>query len=378
VVVRSGVNAQSGGRTRLSAMIHSLTLGAAVLLASEHIATIPLPALAGLLCVIGLRLIELGELRHLLRHNKVEALAFLVACAGTVSGHLLWGLVAGITLSALGHLFDRLARPKLVASRITIRRTQSDHEGGIRAVLPSHRGAARRPEWMEGLPRHHGWLANINHEPVVAPTAFIHPQASVIGNVVLGDHVHVAAGSSIRADEGAPFFLGNNTNVQDGVVIHALQKKWVRVGNEEWAVYVGRNVSMAHGALVHGPCYVGDDTFIGFKAVVHDSIVGSRCFIGIGATVVGVEIPDGRYVPHGSIIASQDAVDALPAAAEAQHDFNDDVVHVNRGLAVAYQSSDERMRRALFEVRHHNSDTRVDAHESAWERPTRGDLLSRF
>jgi SulP family sulfate permease len=162
------------------------------------------------------------------------------------------------------------------------------------------------------------------------------------------------------------------------VVIHALQQKWVRVGDEDWAVYVGRNVSMAHGALVHGPCYVGDDTFIGFNAVVHDSVVGSRCFIGIGAIVVGVEIPDGRFVPHGSIVASQDAVDALPPAAHAQHEFNEDVVHVNRGLAVAYQTADDRLRRALFDVRHHSAHERVPAHEAHWERPTQAELRNRF
>jgi SulP family sulfate permease len=104
-------------------------------------------------------------------------------------------------------------------------------------------------------------------------------------------------------------------------------------------VYVGRNVSMAHDALVHGPCFVGDDTFIGFKAVVHDSVVGRGCFVGIGAVVVGVEVPDGRFVPHGSIIDSQEKVDALPLADEAQRHFNEDVVDVNRGLAAAYRAA---------------------------------------
>jgi SulP family sulfate permease len=95
-------------------------------------------------------------------------------------------------------------------------------------------------------------------------------------------------------------------------------------------------VSMAHDALVHGPCYVGDDTFIGFKAVVHDSVVGERCFIGIGSVVVGVEIPDGKFVPHGRIIDSQAKVKDLPDSTEAHMHFNEDVVEVNRGLAAAY------------------------------------------
>ncbi|MDX2015882.1 MAG: DapH/DapD/GlmU-related protein, partial [Myxococcaceae bacterium] len=162
---------------------------------------------------------------------------------------------------------------------------------------------------------------------------------SVIGQVVLGDHVHIAAGSSVRADEGTPFFIGDNSNVQDGVVLHALKEKHVLVGQEKWAIYVGRNVSMAHDALVHGPCYVGDDTFIGFKAVVHDAVVGRGCFIGIGAVVVGVTVPDGRFVPHGHIVDSADKVDGLPLVSEAQHHFNEDVVDVNRGLAAAYRAA---------------------------------------
>jgi SulP family sulfate permease len=176
----------------------------------------------------------------------------------------------------------------------------------------------------------------------MAKSAYVHPKAAVIGRVVMGRHVHVAAGSSVRADEGTPFYLGDNTNVQDGVVIHALKDKHVVVDGERWAVFVGRGVSMAHDALVHGPCYVGDRTFIGFKAVVHDSVVGADCFIGIGAVVVGVEIPDGRYVPHGTIVASAADVERLPLASEQHHEFNEDVVEVNRGLAVAYQRADRK------------------------------------
>jgi len=172
-------------------------------------------------------------------------------------------------------------------------------------------------------------------------SAFIHPQATVIGRVVLGENVHIAAGASVRADEGAPFFIGDDSNIQDGVVIHALQQKWVQVGGEEWAVYVGRKVSMAHNALVHGPCFIGDGSFIGFKAVVHDSVVGKGCFVGIGAVVVGVEIPEGRFVPNGAIIDNMDKVDALPAVQESQMHFNEDVVDVNRGLAAAYRSTTE-------------------------------------
>ena len=153
----------------------------------------------------------------------------------------------------------------------------------------------------------------------------------------MGDFVHLAAGSSVRADEGSPFYIGANSNIQDGVVIHALKDKHVVVGGEPWAVYVGREVSMAHQALIHGPCFIGDKTFIGFKAVIHDSVIGEHCHVGIGATVVGVQIAPGRFVPHGSVVDTQEKANKLPPATEVQAEFNEDVVEVNRGLAAAYR-----------------------------------------
>ena len=69
-------------------------------------------------------------------------------------------------------------------------------------------------------------------------------------------------------------------------------------------------------------------------------MVGKGCFIGHGAIVVGVEIPDGRLVPNGRLVDSADAVDALPRAEHIHQEFNEDVVEVNRGLAKAYRSAD--------------------------------------
>ena len=174
--------------------------------------------------------------------------------------------------------------------------------------------------------------------PRIGDGAFVHEAAVVIGRVMLGARASVWPHAVIRGDIER-VDVGADTNVQDGVVIHAPKDRHVLVRGEAWAVYVGRNVSIAHDALVHGPCYIGDDTFIGFKAVVHDSIVGRNCFIGIGAVVVGVEIPDGKRVPHGMIVADADAVDRLPDAEHSHHEFNEDVVEVNRGLALAYQAA---------------------------------------
>lgn len=334
VAARSGVNVQSGAKTKLSALIHAAVLASIILFFGPNISKIPLAALAGVLCVVGVRLIEFGTFVHLFREEKIEAAAFLVTAAGTVTGHLVTGLALGIALSVASHYIHKKGPKEAEAEAARERRAR-----GTRAVIDAE--AAERP----GVPRHSvafhesptKWLAHIRARTTQAKSSFVHGHASVIGRVVLGEHVHIAAGSSVRADEGTPFYIGDNTNVQDGVVIHALKDKHVVVGDAEWAVYIGRNVSMAHDALVHGPCFVGDDTFIGFKAVVHDSVIGPRCFIGIGAVVVGVEVPEGRFVPHGSIIDSADAVARLGPVTDAHREFNEDVVDVNRGLAVAYR-----------------------------------------
>lgn len=334
VVARSGVNVQSGARTRLASLFHAVFLGLSVVFLSKFISQVPLAALAGLLCVIGFRLIELKTLVHLYKEHKLEALAFIVAAGGTVSGHLMWGLVGGLVVHFINRRLHR-------GEHAALKEVEANKRQGIRAVLQKEKAAARRPAHFEHLPsEYRKWLGQIREEPFVANSAYVHPAATVIGRVVVGDRAHIAADTSVRADEGSPFHIGPNTNIQDGVVLHALKDKRVMVAGEPWAIYVGRNVSIAHNALIHGPCYIGDETFIGFKAVVHDAIVGAHCFVGIGAVVVGVEIPDGRFVPHGRIVDSADTVDALPLVSDAHKEFNEDVVEVNRGLAVAYHAHD--------------------------------------
>lgn len=366
VVARSGVNVQSGARTRLAALFHAIILGASVMFLGHAIGQVPLAALAGLLCVIGYRLVEVRTFLHLFEESKLAALAFAIACVGTVSGHLMIGLAGGLAVHFVDHWLHRHERARMTAS-------EENKKKGIRAVLAKDKAEARRPAHFEHLPsEYRKWLGQIREEPLVARSAYVHPAATVIGRVVVGDRAHIAADTSVRADEGSPFHIGPNTNIQDGVVLHALKDKRVLVAGEPWAIYVGKNVSIAHDALVHGPCYIGDETFVGFKAVVHDSVVGAHCFIGIGAVVVGVEVPDHRFVPHGRIVDSADAVAALPHVSEAHAEFNEDVVEVNRGLAVAYHQHDqERSRDAALDM---DEGVRVVA---SWESPWSTDLFSK-
>jgi PGF-CTERM protein len=184
-------------------------------------------------------------------------------------------------------------------------------------------------------------------QPDIDPTAYIHPLASAIGDVHIGANVMVSPGASVRGDEGQPIWVGDDSNIQDGVVLHALETEedgeavennLVDVDGTKYAIYIGDRVSLAHQSHIHGPAKVGDDTFIGMQSFVFKATVGSNCVLEPVSAVIGATIPDGRYVPAGSVITTQAQADALP---EITDDYgykhtNSAVVHVNEGLAEGY------------------------------------------
>jgi len=184
-------------------------------------------------------------------------------------------------------------------------------------------------------------------EPVIDSTTYVHPLAAVIGNVILGKQIMVSPMASIRGDEGQPLYVGDQSNIQDGVVIHALEtelsgkpveKNLHEVNGRKYAVYVGNRVSLAHQVQIHGPAVVMDDTFVGMKSLVFKSFVGKQCVIEPGVILMGATVPDGRYVPAGSVIKTQEQADQLP---EITDDYpfktlNKGVVHVNTALAREY------------------------------------------
>jgi carbonic anhydrase/acetyltransferase-like protein (isoleucine patch superfamily) len=184
-------------------------------------------------------------------------------------------------------------------------------------------------------------------EPDIDSTTYVHPLAAVIGNVILGKHIMVSPSASIRGDEGQPLYVGDDSNVQDGVVIHALEteedgepveKNLYEVEGKKYAVHVGQRVSLAHQVQIHGPAVVEDDTFVGMKSLVFKSRVGARCVIEPGVILMGVTVPAARYVPAGSVIKTQEDADNLPEITDEypMKDMNKGVVHVNTSLAKGY------------------------------------------
>lgn len=183
---------------------------------------------------------------------------------------------------------------------------------------------------------------NDQDKPTIAASAYVHPQCSLIGDVRLGENVIVAPNTSIRADEGAPFYIGANTNIQDGVVIHGLEQGRVFGDDQKaYSIWIGSNTCITHMALVHGPAYVGDECFIGFRSTVFNAKVGHGCIVMMHALIQDVEIPAGKYVPSGAVITTQQAADRLPDAKESDRHFSHHVVEINQALRTGYRCGDD-------------------------------------
>jgi carbonic anhydrase/acetyltransferase-like protein (isoleucine patch superfamily) len=98
--------------------------------------------------------------------------------------------------------------------------------------------------------------------PRIAKTAYVHPQASVIGEVTIGERVFVAPMVSIRGDRG-PIIIGDETNIQDGVVIHS---------DPSFITSIGKRVNIGHNATIHAES-ISDNAAIGMGAVL---MLGSK------------------------------------------------------------------------------------------------------
>jgi carbonic anhydrase/acetyltransferase-like protein (isoleucine patch superfamily) len=116
---------------------------------------------------------------------------------------------------------------------------------------------------------------------------FVAPNATVVGEVEIGDHCSIWFNAVVRGDVGS-IHIGDKVNIQDGVVIHATyQKTKVRIGND---------VSIGHNAIIHG-CTIEDRVLVGMGAIVMDNAnVGRNSIIAAGAVVL-----EGTRIESGTI-----------------------------------------------------------------------------
>ncbi len=131
------------------------------------------------------------------------------------------------------------------------------------------------------------------YEPQIGKYCYLAENATIIGNVTIGDECSIWFNSVIRGDVHY-IKIGNKVNVQDGAIIHATYEKA--------PTNIGNSVSIAHGAIIHG-CTIHDNVLIGMGAIVMDNaVVESNSIIAAGAVVT-----QGTHVKSGSVYAGQPA-----------------------------------------------------------------------
>jgi carbonic anhydrase/acetyltransferase-like protein (isoleucine patch superfamily) len=124
--------------------------------------------------------------------------------------------------------------------------------------------------------------------PAIDPSAWVAPTATIAGHVVLGARSSVFYSAVVRGDTDR-ISLGERSNLQDGVVVHA---------DAGIPTTIGAGVSVGHNAVLHG-CIIEDDCLIGMSAtVLNGSVIGMGSLIAAGAVVL-----EGTVVPPGSLVA---------------------------------------------------------------------------
>lgn len=130
--------------------------------------------------------------------------------------------------------------------------------------------------------------------PKFGNNCFIAPNATIVGDVIMGDDCSIWFNAVVRGDVNF-IVMGNKVNVQDGACIHCTYQRF--------GTTIGNNVSIGHNAIVHG-CTLHDNTLIGMGAIIMDgSVVKSNTLIAAGAVVL-----EGTICESGSIYAGVPAI----------------------------------------------------------------------
>src|SRR6266436_390434 len=133
-------------------------------------------------------------------------------------------------------------------------------------------------------------MANIfefnGYRPIVHESSFVHPNATVTGNVIIGKDVYVGPGAAIRGDWGV-IIIQDGCNVQENCIIHMFPGATVLLKE---AAHIG------HGAIIHGAT-IGKNVLVGMNAVLMDNVVvGDGCIIGALTFV-----PEGMQIPERKV-----------------------------------------------------------------------------
>ena len=153
------------------------------------------------------------------------------------------------------------------------------------------------------------------HAPEIPATAFVAPEATLVGKVRLGERASVWFGAVLRGDNDW-ISIGAGSNVQDGAVLHT---------DPGFPLQVGAGVTIGHQAMLHG-CTIGDGSLIGIQAVLLNGVVvGRQCIVGACALLT-----EGKTFPDRVLI--------LGSPARAVRQLSDDELRLIEHAAVSYMN----------------------------------------
>ena len=163
-----------------------------------------------------------------------------------------------------------------------------------------------------------------NRKPTLGHDAWIAPNATVIGDVRLGDNASVWWNAVLRGDNDT-ITIGANSNIQDGSVLHA---------DEGVPLTIGANVTVGHLVMLHG-CTIGDESLIGIKSVIlNKAVIGRHCIIGANSL-----IPEGKVIPDRSLV--------MGSPGKVVRQLSDEEVALLRHAAQGYVDNARRYRAEL-------------------------------
>lgn len=165
-------------------------------------------------------------------------------------------------------------------------------------------------------------IVGASNNAVLYPgNSFVDPSVNInVNDFSIGSESYVGPYTSFTGEYA---HIGSYSDLQDGV-------------SNSGKINIKDDAVIAHGAHLEGEVEVGSLAFIGFNSIIKDSRIGDGAYIGIGSKINGVDIPPGKSVPQASVIDSIDDIKKLGPVTKEQEEFVEEVIGVNRALAIGY------------------------------------------
>lgn len=163
--------------------------------------------------------------------------------------------------------------------------------------------------------------------PQLGSGVWVAPNATLIGDIRLAANASIWWNAVLRGDND-PIAIGENTNIQDGSVLHT---------DAGVPMHLGRDITVGHMVMLHG-CTIGDGSLIGIKSVIlNGAVIGKHCLIGANTL-----IPEGKVIPERSLV--------MGSPGKVVRELTDEQVARIAQSAAHYVQNAQRYRQSLMEV----------------------------